>query len=249
MLMDAGFPLAKWRASLLEQVDDEGAAFITSFDGAATGARGAATVAPAPRTAAVRTTAAVIDWKALGPYPTRSRADAARLLHTPGADNDPTEYMWDALRESEPQRLAIALQAGADVRAVRTGSLMTALHYVAMQCDPGENAAEQLALVEQLLAAGADVKAVDVAKETPLIAAAGDCSIGMVRALITAGAPLSFVSTGGNTALKAAIVNGRADVIEALIDAGVDPRKEPYNAGRLASGDKAVEAALKRRRR
>jgi hypothetical protein len=32
-----------------------------------------------------------------------------------------------------------------------------------------------------------------------------------------------------------------------LVDAGVDPRKEPYNAGRLATGNKEVQAALKRR--
>jgi hypothetical protein len=47
--------------------------------------------------------------------------------------------------------------------------------------------------------------------------------------------------------MKAAILAGRADVVTALIDAGVDPRKEPYNTGRMASGNKAVQDALKRR--
>jgi hypothetical protein len=35
--------------------------------------------------------------------------------------------------------------------------------------------------------------------------------------------------------------------VTALVDAGVDPRKEPYNTGRMASGNKAVQDALKRR--
>jgi ankyrin repeat protein len=247
MVMEAGFPLAKWRTSLLEQVDDDGEKLIRSFSGAAPGAK------PAPasptRGTPTRTTAVAIDWKAVGPYPSRSKAEAAKLLHKPGADNDPTEYMFDALRESEPQRLAVAIQAGADVRVTRAGSLMSPLHFLAWQCEADDDPAQQLSLVEQLLAAGADVKAIDTTKETPLISAADDCSIGMVKALIAAGSPLSAVSSTGSTALKAAILDGRADVVEALIDAGVDPRKEPYNANRLASGNKAVEAALKRRRR
>ncbi|MEO7272400.1 MAG: hypothetical protein ABIX28_18555 [Vicinamibacterales bacterium] len=31
------------------------------------------------------------------------------------------------------------------------------------------------------------------------------------------------------------------------IDAGVDPRKEPYNANREATGNKAMQDALRRR--
>lgn len=246
MLMEAGFPLAKWRTSLLEQVDDDGEKLIRSFNGAAPGAKPAA--AP-PRGTPTRTPPAAIDWKALGPYPSRSKAEAAKLLHKPGADNDPTESMFDALRESEPQRLAVAIQAGADVRVVREGSLMSPLHFLAWQCEADDDPALQLSLVEQLLAAGADVKVVDTTKETPLISAADDCTIGMVKALIAAGSPVSAVSSTGQTALKAAILDGRADVVEALIDAGVDPRKEPYNVNKFTGGNKAVEAALRRRRR
>lgn len=249
MVMEAGFPLAKWRTSLLEQVDDEGEALIKSFGSATPGARSGAVTTPATRSATTRATAAAIDWKAVGPYPSRSRAEAAKLLHRPGADNDPTEYMFDALRESEPQRLAVAIQAGADVRVAREGSLMSPLHFLAWQCEADDDPALQLSLVEQLLAAGADVKALDTTKETPLISAADDCSIGMVKALIAAGSPVSAVSSTGQTALRAAILDGRADVVEALIDAGVDPRKEPYNVNKFTGGNKAVEAALKRRRR
>jgi len=55
----------------------------------------------------------------------------------------------------------------------------------------------------------------------------------------------TVVPTNGLTALKAAIVADRVDVIDALIDAG-DPKREPYNAGKMSS-NKAVQAALKRK--
>ena len=71
-----------------------------------------------------------------------------------------------------------------------------------------------------------------------------------------AGSPLNTVQRSsstplkdGNTALKLAILEGRADVVDVLLDAGVDPKKEAYNAGKLASGNKAVEAALKTKRK
>ena len=65
--------------------------------------------------------------------------------------------------------------------------------------------------------------------------------------MIAAGTPVNGVDVNGNTAMKLAISGGRADLVAALIDAGVDPRKEPYNTGRLASGNKEVQEALKRR--
>ena len=37
--------------------------------------------------------------------------------------------MFDALLEAEPQRLAVAIRAGADVRATRAASLMNPLHF------------------------------------------------------------------------------------------------------------------------
>lgn len=247
MVLDAGFPLAKWRASLVEYTSADDVRILESGRADAVPARG--TTSTSARATTTRTPPAPIDWKALGPYSARSKAEATKLLSRPGADNDPTEWMWDALRDAEPQRLAVAIQAGADVRAARPASGLTSLHYLAGQCEADDDAALQLAMVEQLLAAGADVHALDTTKDTALIAAADDCSIGMVRALIDAGSPLTAVSSTGSTALKAAILDGRADVVEALIDAGVDPRKEPYNANRLASGNKAVEAALRRRKR
>ncbi len=133
MVMDAGFPLAKWRTSLLEQVDDEGEALIKSFGGTVPSAR-SAPAATTSRTDTTRKPATAIDWKALGPYPARSKAEATKMLARPGADNDPTEWMFDALLEAEPQRLAVAIQAGANVRATRAASLMSPLHYLEWKC-------------------------------------------------------------------------------------------------------------------
>ena len=47
--------------------------------------------------------------------------------------------------------------------------------------------------------------------------------------------------------MRRAIGEGRVDVVNLLIDSGVDPRKEPYNANREATGNKAVQDALRRR--
>ena len=103
--------------------------------------------------------------------------------------------------------------------------------------------------MQQLVAAKADVTAVSANKSNALMVGAHKCPIAVLRLLIAAGVPVNGVDTSGNTALKLAIMHGRADVVTALLEAGVDPRKEPYNAGRIASGNKEVQAALKTRPR
>jgi hypothetical protein len=45
-----------------------------------------------------------------------------------------------------------------------------------------------------------------------------------------------------------AISAERVDVVDALLDAGVDPRKEPYNVRALASGNREIAAALRKKR-
>jgi ankyrin repeat protein len=102
-------------------------------------------------------------------------------------------------------------------------------------------------IADQLIAANADTAGVDLVKQNALMAGVTRCPIGVLRAFIAAGVPVHGVDAAGNSAMKGAILNGRADVVSLLIDAGVDPRKEPYNVGRLASGNKAVQDALRRK--
>ena len=167
----------------------------------------------------------------------------------PGTDTTVDEHFWDAITRLEPQRLAIALQAGANVRQIRAVTGYTPLLLLAERCDLNDQPDARVAIAEQLIAAGVDLTGVDPNKANALIVGADDCPIGVIRALIKAGMPLQAVSATKSTALQAAIYDNRVDVVEALLDAGLDPRKEPYNVGRLASGNKAIEAALKKKRK
>lgn len=237
MVLDAGFDLPRWRQALLKEFGSDPVARAVLEARPATTATAST---PAARTG--------VDWKALGPYPGHSRTEAAALLARPGTDTTPDEHFWDAITAREPQRLAVALQAGANVLQRSRGADYTPLMTLADRCDDRDVEA-QVAIAEQLVAAKADVTAVSANKSNALMIGALHCPVGVLRVFLAAGVPLAGVDTAGNTALKAAILGGRADVVAALVDAGVDPRKEPYNAGRLASGNKDVEAALKRRPR
>jgi ankyrin repeat protein len=250
MVKDAGFDMARWRKSLLQEFD---AATIDAIDKPAPTGRPAVSMpapAPPPRSSASPAPrATAVDWKALGPYPNHSKAEAVRLLARPGTDTTVDEHFWDAINHLEPQRLAIALQAGANVRQIRPNTNYTPLIALAESCDLNDRPDEQVSIAEQLIAAGADLTGIDLNKANALIVGADDCPIAMIRALIKAGLPLQAVSATKSTALQAAILDGRVDVVEALLDAGLDPKKEPYNVGKTASGNKAIEAALKKKRK
>ena len=235
IVLDAGFDLAKWRPALLKEFGNDPASRALLEGRPAT-----PTATPSARGS--------VDWTAVGPYPARSRADAAALLARPGADTTANDHFWDAINAREPQRLAVALQAGADVRQLSLGASYSPLMSLADGCDDRDVAA-QVDMVEQLIAAKADVTAVSANKSSALMIGAHKCPIAVLRLFIAAGVPVNGIDTAGNTAMKSAILHGRADVVTALIDAGVDPRKEPYNAGRIASGNKEVQAALKQRPR
>ncbi|MGZ5445644.1 MAG: ankyrin repeat domain-containing protein [Thermoanaerobaculia bacterium] len=240
MLLDAGFDLAPWRSEFIKEAKRRNdPALIEIFGGtpAAVPSRPAPTPAPA--------TAGRTDWKALPPYPTRSEADAKKLLHRPGAATTIDEHMWDGITSREPLRLAAALQAGADVRQTRPGTGYTPLVLLAERCDE-KDAEIQSANARLLIAAGADLQGTDANGATALVLAAGDCPIGVVQALLDAGASPHIRTQKGATALRNAISEGRADVVAALLDAGVDPKKEPYNARALASGNREIEALLKK---
>jgi len=237
IVLDAGFDLPKWRAALLKEFGSDPASRAL-LEG-----RSVATATPTP--SAQR---AALDWKAAGPYPARSRTDAVALLARPGADTTVNDHFWDAINSREPQRLAVALLAGADVRQLGLGANYSPLMSLADGCDD-RDVPMQVSLVEQLVSAKADVTAVSANKSNALMIGAHKCPIAVLRLFLAAGVPVSGVDTSGNTALKLAILHGRADVVAALIEAGVDPRKEPYNADRMATGNKEVQAALKLRPR
>jgi ankyrin repeat protein len=253
MILDAGFNVTRWTPSIKEAY----------LEGELKEALAAPERAPAPRTIPppARNPAAApivappeparvaVDWKAPGPYPQRSKTEAIRLLSRPGADTTIDDHFWDGITRHEPQRLALALQSGANVRQLRPVVNYTPLLVLTDRCDENSNVEAQVSVANQLIAAGADLTGLDSNRSNALIVGALHCPVGVIQAFIKAGMPLQAVSGLKQTALQVAILAGRVDVVEALLDAGVDPKKEPYNVGKLASGNKPIEAALKKKRK
>jgi hypothetical protein len=239
LVRDAGFDVERWRASLIKEFK-----YLPNLD-ALLGGAGKPPVAAPPAAAPLTRSAGAIDWEAVGPYPAHSKTEAAKLLSRPGADTSIQDHFWDGIRRQQPQRLALALQAGADIRGL-SSTRSTPLIELAERCDGGNPELLQ-SLADQLIAAKADPTGVDEIGRTALAAGAPTCPIGILRALIAAGVPLNVVGKGGDTAMRRAIGAGRVDVVNLLIDSGVDPRKEPYNANREATGNKAMQDALRRR--
>ncbi|HVE72578.1 MAG TPA: ankyrin repeat domain-containing protein [Thermoanaerobaculia bacterium] len=224
MLLDAGFDLARFRAELLKEARYR------------------------PEVLEILSAPPKIDWKSVPPYPQRTASEATKMLERPGAATTIDEHMWDGVTHREPLRLALALAAGANVRQTRAVTNYTPLILLTERCDL-DDPGIQTANAELLLAAGADKTGVDANGADALVLAAGSCPVGVVRALIAADLPLQSRSKTGATALRNAITKERADVVEALLAAGVDPKKEPYNVRALASGNKEIEALLKKKRR
>jgi hypothetical protein len=239
LVREAGFDVERWRASLVKEFTH-----LPNL-GALLGGPGTPPAAAPPSAGPTSRSTATIDWEHAGPYPAHSKAEAARLLSRPGADTSTQEHFWDGIRRQQPQRLALAIQAGADVRGL-SSTKSTPLIELAERCRGGKPELLQ-SLADQLIAAKADPAGVDEIGRTALVAGAPTCPIGVVRALIAAGVPLNTVDKGGATAMRRAIGEGRVDVVNLLIDSGVDPRKEPYNTNREATGNKAVQDALRRR--
>jgi hypothetical protein len=241
LVRDAGFDVERWRASLAQEFR-----YVPNLD-ALLGGPARPPVAAPPAAPPPSRSADTIDWASVGPYAAHGKAEATRLLSRPGADTSVQDHFWDGIRRQQPQRLALALEAGADVRGL-SDTKSTPLLELAERCSGGKPELLQ-SLADQLIAAKADPTGVDVNQRTALVIGAEKCPVEIVRALIAAGVPLNAADKIGHTAMRRAISAGRVDVVNLLIDSGVDPRKEPYNANREAAGNKALQDALRRRPR
>ncbi len=239
MLLDAGFDIARFRKDLLKEARQNPDAIA---------ALGGKPPVATPAPGATPRAGGKIDWKSLPPYPARTEAEATKLLERPGADTTIDEHMWDGVTRREPLRLALALQAGANIHQTRSVTGYTPLVLLAERCDQ-KDADIQTANAKLLIEGGADLSGLDANGANALILAAGDCPIGVVQALLAAGVSPHARSTTGTTALRNAISDRRADVVAALLDAGVDPKKEPYNVRALASGNSEIETLLKKKRK
>ena len=82
--------------------------------------------------------------------------------------------------------------------------------------------AADLAAMDALLTAGADINARDQHGQTALMNAASDGQIEVVRLLADRGADLNHRAKYGLTAVMLAVVRGHTEVVRILVEAGAD---------------------------
>jgi len=118
----------------------------------------------------------------------------------------------DAAQRDDRKGVASLLQDKADVNAAQ-GDGMTALHWAAAHGDAD--------LVKDLLAAGANVKAVTRDEAlTPLFIASSSGKAAVIEELLRAGADAESPDALGTTALMSAAHSGNVEVVKALLDHG-----------------------------
>ena len=148
------------------------------------------------------------------------RFDQTPLVHLAGS----TGWGFD-----EPDKVAVLLEAGADVNA-RTRSGLTPLHLVA-QADRDYDGYRKWggsagrAAAAALLDAGADVNARDADGETPLHKAVqqeDDSAVFVVTLLLEAGADVNARTNDGQTPLHQAASLGSVAALAALLEAGAE---------------------------
>ncbi|XP_037073899.1 fibronectin type 3 and ankyrin repeat domains protein 1-like [Pollicipes pollicipes] len=114
-----------------------------------------------------------------------------------------------AAREGFAQMAALLLRCGADVNVRSHGAAKTALMFASF--------AGHLAITEQLLSAGADVRAADSSGRSALHHAADGGSCAVLRRLVQAGSPLEQADSQGWTALmRAALLGGPVTTLMGL---------------------------------
>jgi ankyrin repeat protein len=82
--------------------------------------------------------------------------------------------------------------------------------------------AQDIARLDELLAAGADINARDEHGQTAVMNAARDGRAQTVRWLVEHGADLNHTAKFGLSALMLAVINGRDAIVGILVDAGAD---------------------------
>jgi len=105
--------------------------------------------------------------------------------------------------------------------------------------------AGDVAALERLHAAGADVDATDQHGQTGLMVAARDAHETVVQWFIARGAGLDHTAKYGLSALMLAVINGHRDIVRMLVDAGADRTLRGSGAPGFA-GKTALDLALAR---
>ncbi len=128
----------------------------------------------------------------------KNHIEVVKALIEGGVDVSSTTYLFNAIREDQPQVAKTLYESGADVNYIFSDQ-GNYLHFICEQ-------ANKTNMISTFLTFGLDVNRQDNDGNTPLHLAVrmGDVNLGMVKALITADADVNIVNNDGKTPLKLA---------------------------------------------
>jgi ankyrin repeat protein len=129
-----------------------------------------------------------------------------------------------AARKGQLDCVRLLIQAGADVNYIPPQDISEYSESALCSATRKSRYAEALAIVKELLHAGADPNAASSAKRYPLHSAARAGNVDMVRAILTAGAKVNTSDGHGRLPLHSALNGepGNPEVVTLLIQAGAD---------------------------
>ena len=156
-----------------------------------------------------------------------------------GADpDDPINYinadetpLMHAARAGSVEAVNMLLLAGAKVNARESWNGQTALHWAAAE---GHGA-----VVEALIAGGADIHHPSNARTTPFMFAVRKGDMQSVKAFLAAGTDVNEKRVDFATPLLVAILNGHEDLVDLLLEKGADPNAEGGSTDLSVQGSKA----------
>lgn len=197
----------------------------------------------------------LLDWKenrsgsrsaAAKPQDAQKEQAALEFLRTRSygvSDDD----LGRALGAADVEVVRALLDAGIDVSVPGDGPLTPLGMATMLACAKQVPLERQLAVLDLLIAHGADVKHKDAQGNTLLIAAVQSCPVAVFDKLVGAGAEVNPVNAQQFTPLKMAIVAGRWDIADFLVGKGA--RMSAKEADQLfmeKPQDPAQAAILKR---
>ena len=158
----------------------------------------------------------------------KAGADPNDKLHYINADETP---LMHAARSGKVDAVNLLLVSGAQVNARESWNGQTALHWAAAE---GHSA-----VVEALVAGGADIRHPSNARSTPFLFAVRKGDMRTVKAFLAAGADVNEKRVDLATPLLVAIINGHEDLIDLLLEKGADPNAEGGSTDLSVQGSKA----------
>lgn len=129
---------------------------------------------------------------------------------------------YRALTEADAEAVRAFLDAGMSASDAGTTGMPPLHHALMFACTYGQRPTrhEALAVVEALLAHGADPNALDEQGNPALMRAVGPCDAVVIRRLVEAGADVSARNATGAVPFTMALAFGDAEAVEALVAGG-----------------------------